>query len=150
MNLWGTRTLSPPCFSMEVDMFLLFAEQYNPEDDDEDDVERVIYPKSDAQRQRLGEAVRNILLFRSLDLQHFLGNWANLEMATQIAEHFDNNEDVRKVNSKSTERVCRNDKDLTTSGFKENENRFGETPPKPSKSAGERVFKRRVIEKCCH
>ncbi|GFR33071.1 cAMP-dependent protein kinase type II regulatory subunit [Trichonephila clavata] len=47
----------------------VFAEQYNPEDDDEDDVERVIYPKSDAQRQRLGEAVRNILLFRSLDLQ---------------------------------------------------------------------------------
>ncbi|GIX82423.1 cAMP-dependent protein kinase type II regulatory subunit [Caerostris extrusa] len=47
----------------------VFAEQYNPEDDEDDDVERIIYPKSDIQRQRLGEAVRNILLFRSLDLQ---------------------------------------------------------------------------------
>lgn len=47
----------------------VFAEQYNPEDDEDDDVERPIYPKSDEQRQRLGEAVRNILLFRSLDLQ---------------------------------------------------------------------------------
>ncbi|CAG2121651.1 unnamed protein product, partial [Medioppia subpectinata] len=27
----------------------------------------IIYPKSDEQRQRLGEAVKNILLFRSLD-----------------------------------------------------------------------------------
>ncbi|XP_054708514.1 cAMP-dependent protein kinase type II regulatory subunit-like [Uloborus diversus] len=47
----------------------VFAEQYNPEDDEDDDVERIIYPKSDDQRQRLGEAVRNILLFRSLDIQ---------------------------------------------------------------------------------
>ncbi|XP_015906869.1 cAMP-dependent protein kinase type II regulatory subunit [Parasteatoda tepidariorum] len=45
----------------------VFAEQYNPEDDEDDDVERLIFPKSDEQRQRLGEAVRNILLFRSLD-----------------------------------------------------------------------------------
>ncbi len=28
---------------------------------------QIIYPKSDEQRQRLGEAVKNILLFRSLD-----------------------------------------------------------------------------------
>lgn len=47
----------------------VFAEQYNPEEDEDDDVERIIYPKSDEQRQRLGEAVRTILLFRSLDLQ---------------------------------------------------------------------------------
>ncbi|GFT75049.1 retrovirus-related Pol polyprotein from transposon 17.6 [Trichonephila clavipes] len=31
---------------------------------------------------------------------HFLDNWANLKSATQIAELFDNYEDVRKVNSK--------------------------------------------------
>lgn len=47
----------------------VFAEQYNPEEDEDDDTEKVVYPKSDVQRQRLGEAVRNILLFRSLDLQ---------------------------------------------------------------------------------
>ncbi|GFV95342.1 hypothetical protein TNCV_4587171 [Trichonephila clavipes] len=40
---------------------------------------------------------------------HFLDNWANLKSATQIAELFDNYEDVRKVNSKpmdSPELVC--------------------------------------------
>ncbi|GFW26490.1 integrase catalytic domain-containing protein [Trichonephila clavipes] len=34
---------------------------------------------------------------------HFLDNWANLKSATQIAELFDNYEDVRKVNSKPME-----------------------------------------------
>ncbi|GFX49820.1 CCHC-type domain-containing protein [Trichonephila clavipes] len=40
---------------------------------------------------------------------NFLDNWANLKSATQIAELFDNYEDVRKVNSKpmdSPELVC--------------------------------------------
>lgn len=45
----------------------VFAEQYNPEEDDDDDVQRVIHPKTDEQRQRLGEAVRDIFLFRALD-----------------------------------------------------------------------------------
>ncbi|GFS77306.1 CCHC-type domain-containing protein [Trichonephila clavipes] len=35
---------------------------------------------------------------------HFLDNWANLKSATQIAELFDNYEDVRKVNSKPMDR----------------------------------------------
>lgn len=43
----------------------VFAEQYDPEEDEDD--EKVVYPKSDEQRKRLGEAVKNILLFRSLD-----------------------------------------------------------------------------------
>lgn len=42
------------------------AERYNPSDD-EDDTEKVLYPKSDDQRKRLSEAVQHILLFRSLD-----------------------------------------------------------------------------------
>lgn len=45
----------------------VFAEQYNPEDDDDDDVEKIVHPKTDEQRQRLGEAIKDILLFRSLD-----------------------------------------------------------------------------------
>lgn len=46
----------------------VFAETYDPEEDDEDDDGiRAVFPKSDEQRQRLAEAVRNILLFRSLD-----------------------------------------------------------------------------------
>ncbi|CAH1956258.1 unnamed protein product, partial [Acanthoscelides obtectus] len=45
----------------------VFAETYNPEDDDDDDGTRAVFPKTDEQRQRLAEAVRNILLFRALD-----------------------------------------------------------------------------------
>jgi len=46
----------------------VFAETYNPEED-EDDKPSVVHPKSDAQRQRLAEAVKHILLFRSLDAE---------------------------------------------------------------------------------
>lgn len=44
----------------------VFAETYDPEED-EDDGAKVVFPKSDEQRQRLAESVRNILLFRALD-----------------------------------------------------------------------------------
>lgn len=45
----------------------VFAEHYDPEEDEDDEAEKVVYPKTDEQRQRLGEAVKTILLFRSLD-----------------------------------------------------------------------------------
>lgn len=45
----------------------VFAETYDPEEDEDDDGTRTIFPKSDEQRQCLSEAVRNILLFRSLE-----------------------------------------------------------------------------------
>ncbi len=42
------------------------AERYDPEED-EDDEARVIHPKTDDQRERLTDAVKGILLFRSLE-----------------------------------------------------------------------------------
>nr|XP_018910221.1 PREDICTED: cAMP-dependent protein kinase type II regulatory subunit-like [Bemisia tabaci] len=45
----------------------VFAEAYNPEEDDEDEGLKVVYPKSDEQRRALADSVKNILLFRSLD-----------------------------------------------------------------------------------
>lgn len=46
----------------------VFAETYDPENDaDEDEGAAAIFPKSDEQRARLIESVKNILLFRSLD-----------------------------------------------------------------------------------
>ncbi|KAK3097186.1 hypothetical protein FSP39_007234 [Pinctada imbricata] len=42
------------------------AERYDPEADDDDD-DKVIYPKTDEQRERLTEAVCGILLFRCLE-----------------------------------------------------------------------------------
>lgn len=44
----------------------VFAETYDPEDD-EDEGAAAIFPKSDEQRSRLVESVKNILLFRSLE-----------------------------------------------------------------------------------
>ncbi|GFX98739.1 retrovirus-related Pol polyprotein from transposon 17.6 [Trichonephila clavipes] len=85
---------------------------------------------------------------------HFLDNWANLKSATQIAELFDNYEDVRKVNSKLMDRWGRNDKILTYSGVKEKENRFGKTSPRLGasvpESTRERTFEKRVIQRCYH
>ncbi|XP_073994144.1 cAMP-dependent protein kinase type II regulatory subunit isoform X1 [Rhodnius prolixus] len=50
----------------------VFAEAYNPEEDDDDTIKPQIYPKSDEQRQRLAESVKNILLFRSLDQEQII------------------------------------------------------------------------------
>ena len=44
----------------------VFAETYDPEDD-EDEEQSVIHPKSDLQRKALKESVKEILLFRSLE-----------------------------------------------------------------------------------
>ncbi|GFU93029.1 retrovirus-related Pol polyprotein from transposon 297 [Trichonephila clavipes] len=60
---------------------------------------------------------------------HFLDNWANLKSATQIAELFDNYEDVRKVNSKPMDRWGRNDKNFDILRDQGKENRFGKTSP---------------------
>lgn len=46
----------------------VFAEAYNPEDDDGDDT-KVVHPKTDEQRARLQERVQTCLLFRTLDVQ---------------------------------------------------------------------------------
>uniref|UniRef100_L7M1F0 cAMP-dependent protein kinase type II regulatory subunit n=1 Tax=Rhipicephalus pulchellus TaxID=72859 RepID=L7M1F0_RHIPC len=45
----------------------VFAEHYDPAEDEDDESAKVVHPKSDEQRERLGEAVKNILLFKSLD-----------------------------------------------------------------------------------
>lgn len=51
----------------------VFAETYDPENDaDEDEGAAAIFPKSDEQRARLIESVRNILLFRSLDKEQVI------------------------------------------------------------------------------
>jgi len=44
----------------------VFAEPYNPDEDDEDDT-KVVHPKTDDQRVRLQERVQSCLLFRTLD-----------------------------------------------------------------------------------
>ncbi|XP_022706623.1 cAMP-dependent protein kinase type II regulatory subunit-like isoform X2 [Varroa jacobsoni] len=45
----------------------VFAEHYDPAEDEDDDGHRIVHPKSDEQREVLAKAVKNILLFRSLD-----------------------------------------------------------------------------------
>lgn len=59
----------PPVARFNTRRKSVFAETYDPEEDDSDEGATTVFPKSDAQRQRLAEAVRSILLFRSLDAQ---------------------------------------------------------------------------------
>lgn len=56
----------PPVGRFAVRRKSVFAETYNPEDD-EDDGPKLVFPKTDEQRSALTEAVKNILLFRALD-----------------------------------------------------------------------------------
>lgn len=64
------------------------AEAYNPDESDDDEEQLVVHPKSDAQRKRLNEAVRHILLFKNLDAEQ-LNNVldAMFERKTQPGEH---------------------------------------------------------------
>ncbi|CAG0913256.1 unnamed protein product [Notodromas monacha] len=47
----------------------VYSEAYNPEEDDDANVKNPIYPKSDEQRQRLQNALKDIFLFKHLDPQ---------------------------------------------------------------------------------
>ncbi|CAL8103240.1 unnamed protein product [Orchesella dallaii] len=58
-------TAPPPKTNQDGRRKSVFAEAYNPEEDE--DEKHVVHPKSDVQRTQLGEAVKHILLFRSLD-----------------------------------------------------------------------------------
>ncbi|XP_076247359.1 cAMP-dependent protein kinase type II regulatory subunit isoform X2 [Calliopsis andreniformis] len=59
--------IEPPVGRFATRRKSVFAEAYNPEDDEEDDGVKMVHPKSDEQRHRLGDSVKNILLFRALD-----------------------------------------------------------------------------------
>ncbi|GFW35039.1 hypothetical protein TNCV_5066051 [Trichonephila clavipes] len=83
------------------------------------------------------EFVKNLYETIIANGKDWKNNWANLKSATQIAELFDNYEDVRKVNSKPMDRWGRNDKILTYLGVKEKENRFGKTSPRLGASVPE-------------
>lgn len=55
----------------------VFAEAYDPEADaDDDEGATAVFPKSDEQRSRLIDSVKNVLLFRSLEKEQV--NWAIL------------------------------------------------------------------------
>ncbi|KAM9759193.1 protein kinase, cAMP-dependent, regulatory, type II, alpha, B [Menidia menidia] len=48
------------------------AEAYNPDDDKDDDTQpQVVHPKTDEQRQRLQDACKDILLFKTLEKEQF-------------------------------------------------------------------------------
>ncbi|CAJ1056377.1 cAMP-dependent protein kinase type II-beta regulatory subunit isoform X2 [Xyrichtys novacula] len=47
--------------------FIVCAEAFNPDEDEEEKEPLITYPKTDEQRQRLQEACRDILLFKNLD-----------------------------------------------------------------------------------
>ncbi|XP_029735197.1 cAMP-dependent protein kinase type II regulatory subunit isoform X3 [Aedes albopictus] len=77
MKQWRTKLFGKGCLGWRMREPLVnryasrrksvFAETYDPEADDDDDGARAIFPKTDEQRSRLCDSVKNILLFRSLD-----------------------------------------------------------------------------------
>ncbi|XP_018328033.1 cAMP-dependent protein kinase type II regulatory subunit-like [Agrilus planipennis] len=48
----------------------VFAETYDPEDDDDEDYEKVVHPKTKKQRAWLSKELKHIFLFRALDAKH--------------------------------------------------------------------------------
>ncbi|XP_046434606.1 cAMP-dependent protein kinase type II regulatory subunit isoform X1 [Neodiprion fabricii] len=57
----------PPVARFATRRKSVFAETYNPEEDEDEEGIKMVHPKSDQQRLRLGESVKTILLFRALD-----------------------------------------------------------------------------------
>ncbi|XP_043787308.1 cAMP-dependent protein kinase type II regulatory subunit isoform X1 [Apis laboriosa] len=57
----------PPITKLATRRKSVFAETYNPEEDEEDEGLKIVHPKTDAQRERLADSIKHILLFRSLD-----------------------------------------------------------------------------------
>lgn len=53
----------------------VFAEAYDPENDADDEGAAAIFPKTDEQRARLIESVKNVLLFRSLEKEQVSFVW---------------------------------------------------------------------------
>ncbi|XP_048581097.1 cAMP-dependent protein kinase type II regulatory subunit isoform X3 [Nematostella vectensis] len=64
------------------------AEPFHPDSEDEGDEQPIVYPKTDEQRQRLNDAIKNILLFKNLakeQLNEVLD--AMFERKTQAGDH---------------------------------------------------------------
>ncbi|XP_053319179.1 cAMP-dependent protein kinase type II-beta regulatory subunit [Spea bombifrons] len=57
----------PPVINRFTRRASVCAEAYNPDEEDDDTDIRVIHPKTDDQRNRLQEACKDILIFKSLD-----------------------------------------------------------------------------------
>ncbi|XP_041946024.1 cAMP-dependent protein kinase type II-alpha regulatory subunit-like isoform X2 [Alosa sapidissima] len=82
----------PPKFNRRVSVC---AEAYNPDDDEDDGNEpRIVHPKADQQRQRLQEACKDILLFKTLDPEQFSEVLdAMFEVLVKPEEHIIDQED---------------------------------------------------------
>ncbi|CAB1322678.1 unnamed protein product [Coregonus sp. 'balchen'] len=74
--------------------FIVCAEAFNPDEDEEDKDQRVTHPKTDEQRQRLQEACRGILLFKNLDPEQFSQVLdAMFEKFLEVGEHIIDEDD---------------------------------------------------------
>lgn len=67
INLYSSLSPAEPPIVQTSRRKSVFAEAYDPEADDDDEGATAIFPKTDEQRARLIESVKNVLLFRSLE-----------------------------------------------------------------------------------
>uniref|UniRef100_A0A8C7WGY5 cAMP-dependent protein kinase type II regulatory subunit n=1 Tax=Oncorhynchus mykiss TaxID=8022 RepID=A0A8C7WGY5_ONCMY len=74
--------------------FVVCAEAFNPDEEEEDKDPRITHPKTDEQRHRLQEACKDILLFKNLDPEQMSQVLdAMFEMSVEAGEHIIDQED---------------------------------------------------------
>ncbi|XP_038852312.1 cAMP-dependent protein kinase type II-beta regulatory subunit-like isoform X2 [Salvelinus namaycush] len=74
--------------------FVVCAEAFNPDEEEEDKDPRITHPKTDEQRHRLQEACKDILLFKNLDPEQMSQVLdAMFEMTVEAGEHIIDQDD---------------------------------------------------------
>ncbi|XP_071189276.1 cAMP-dependent protein kinase type II-beta regulatory subunit-like isoform X2 [Salvelinus alpinus] len=78
----------------EEEEFVVCAEAFNPDEEEEDKDPRITHPKTDEQRHRLQEACKDILLFKNLDPEQMSQVLdAMFEMTVEAGEHIIDQDD---------------------------------------------------------
>uniref|UniRef100_A0A8B9L8R1 Protein kinase cAMP-dependent type II regulatory subunit beta n=1 Tax=Astyanax mexicanus TaxID=7994 RepID=A0A8B9L8R1_ASTMX len=111
--------------------FVVCAEAFNPDEDDEDKEPRVTHPKTDEQRHRLQEACKDILLFKNLDQEQMSQVLdAMFDKAVTSGEHIidqdDDGDNFYVIERGTFDILVKSDGTSRTVGSYDNRGSFGE------------------------
>uniref|UniRef100_A0A8B9L8R9 Protein kinase cAMP-dependent type II regulatory subunit beta n=1 Tax=Astyanax mexicanus TaxID=7994 RepID=A0A8B9L8R9_ASTMX len=114
-----------------VEVRLMCAEAFNPDEDDEDKEPRVTHPKTDEQRHRLQEACKDILLFKNLDQEQMSQVLdAMFDKAVTSGEHIidqdDDGDNFYVIERGTFDILVKSDGTSRTVGSYDNRGSFGE------------------------
>uniref|UniRef100_A0A674D5T6 cAMP-dependent protein kinase type II regulatory subunit n=1 Tax=Salmo trutta TaxID=8032 RepID=A0A674D5T6_SALTR len=114
----------------EEEEFVVCAEAFNPDDEEEDKEPRITHPKTDEQRHRLQEACKDILLFKNLDPQMSQVLDAMFEMPVEAGEHIidqdDDGDNFYVIERGTFDILMKSDKVERVVGSYDNQGSFGE------------------------